>query len=79
MRKRWHRIKRPSELLPGAYSVPKSGWRGRIRTFNPLIQSQREPSGVLCLVGRPPKGAQLGDGNTFPWSHRRQSCSPASA
>lgn len=38
-----------------------NGWRGRIRTFNPLIQSQERPSGVLARVGWGAKRAQLGD------------------
>jgi hypothetical protein len=54
-RAEWNEIEQPStldrrkhprivlEILPVTIEVHRNGWRGRIRTFNPLIQSCVEP------------------------------------
>jgi len=50
------KYQRPPEDAPGAVSCSEvgwrgSGWRGRIRTFNPLIQSHPACNAVLPTVG----------------------------
>ena len=39
-------------IEPALRSNNGNGWRGRIRTLNPLIQSQERLSGVLASVGK---------------------------